>query len=194
MVATKSTAVSAPFVLAPRYDPVMAQIPLIRPAAPADLPAVAAIYGHHVLHGTASFETEAPDLDEISRRHAEVVNRGLPYRVAEIGGLVVGFGYAGPYRPRPAYRFTVEDSVYVHSGHTGCGVGRLLLEDLIRSSAEAGSRQMIAIIGDSANTASIRLHESAGFAHVGVLRKVGLKFGRWLDTVIMQKNLTEISA
>ncbi|HUB34831.1 MAG TPA: GNAT family N-acetyltransferase [Bryobacteraceae bacterium] len=169
----------------------MAQIPLIRPATPADLPAVAAIYGHHVLHGTASFETEAPDLDEISRRHAEVVQRGLPYRVAEIDGLVVGFAYAGAYRPRPAYRFTVEDSVYIDSGHLARGIGRLLLGELICAAAAAGSRQMIAIIGDSGNAASIRLHESAGFAHVGVLRNVGLKFGRWLDTVIMQKDLAQ---
>jgi L-amino acid N-acyltransferase YncA len=172
----------------------MAQIFLIRPATPADLPAVAAIYGYHVLHGTASFETEPPDLDEITRRHAEIVKRDLPYRVAEIDGVVIGFAYAGPYRLRPAYRFTVEDSVYIHSGHGGRGIGRCLLEDLMRSSAAAGSRQMIAIIGDSANAASIRLHESAGFAHVGVLRDVGLKFGRWLDTVIMQKDLTQTSA
>ena len=151
--------------------------------------AITAIYGHDVLHGTASFETEPPSLEEMARRHAEVVGHGLPFVVAELEGLVVGYAYAGPYRPRPAYRFTVEDSVYIRQDRRGKGLGRLLLDAVLRLCEQAGSRQMIAIIGDSENAASIRLHANAGFEHVGVLRNVGLKFGRWLDTVIMQKSL-----
>jgi phosphinothricin acetyltransferase len=167
----------------------MPDAPLIRPAVPADFPAIAAIYGHHVLHGTASFETEAPSIGEMMRRHGEVARHHLPYVVAELSGEVAGYAYAGQYRPRPAYRFTVEDSVYIHPERTGKGIGRLLLEDIIRASSAAGCKQMIAIIGDSGNAASIRLHESAGFAHVGTLRDVGRKFDRWLDTVIMQREL-----
>jgi phosphinothricin acetyltransferase len=162
---------------------------LIRPAAAPDLQAITAIYGHHVLHGTASFETEPPAVEEMTRRYHDVVGRGLPYSVAEIDGRVVGFAYAGLYRPRPAYRFTVEDSVYIDPECVGKGIGRRLLSEILRASSEAGCKQMIAIIGDSANSASIRLHASAGFAHVGVLREVGMKFGRWLDTVIMQRSL-----
>jgi L-amino acid N-acyltransferase YncA len=172
----------------------MAPIPLIRTAAPADVAAVTAIYRHHVLHGTASFEAEAPDVEEMARRRADVLGHGLPYCVAELEDEVVGFAYAGRYRPRPAYRFTVEDSVYVRPDRTGCGIGRLLLQAVIRSSIQAGSKQMIAVIGDSANVASIRLHQSTGFEHVGILRAVGLKFDRWLDTVIMQKDLGQNSA
>ena len=167
----------------------MPAAPLIRPATTADLAAITAIYAHHVLHGTASFETEPPAVEEMARRHAEIVRRGLPYYLAELGGRIVGYAYAAPYRPRPAYRFTVENSVYIHPEWMGRGIGRQLLDAVIRASAEAGCRQMIAIIGDSANTASIRLHESAGFRYVGVLRNVGFKFGRWLDTVMMQKEL-----
>lgn len=171
----------------------MGNAPVIRVAAGADMAAVTAIYGHHVLHGTASFETEAPTLEEMARRRAEVVARGLPFWVAELEGEVVGYAYAAPYRLRPAYRFTVEDSVYIRPDRVGKGVGRRLLQQVIRSSAEAGAQQMVAIIGDSENAASIRLHEGAGFAHVGVLRDVGLKFGRWLDTVIMQRSLAGFS-
>lgn len=167
----------------------MADAALIRPATRADFAAVTAIYGDHVLHGTASFETEAPSIEEMLRRHGEVVRHGLPYVVAELAGEVVGYAYAAQYRPRPAYRFTVEDSVYLHPDRTGKGIGRLLLDTIIRASSAAGCKQMIAIIGDSGNAASIRLHEAAGFAHIGVLRNVGLKFERWLDTVIMQKEL-----
>ncbi|HKE28979.1 MAG TPA: GNAT family N-acetyltransferase [Bryobacteraceae bacterium] len=162
---------------------------LIRPAVTADFPAIAAIYGHHVLHGTGSFETEAPSVDEMLRRHDEVSRHHLPYVVAEQSGEVVGYAYAAPYRPRPAYRFTVEDSVYMHPERTGKGLGRLLLDAIVGASFATGCKQMIAIIGDSENAASIRLHQSAGFTHVGTLRNVGLKFDRWLDTVIMQKAL-----
>jgi L-amino acid N-acyltransferase YncA len=167
----------------------MPDAPLVRPAAAADFAAVTAIYAHHVLHGTASFETEPPSLEEMLRRHADVVRVGLPYVVAELAGEVVGYAYAAQYRPRPAYRFTVEDSVYIRHDCMGQGIGRLLLDSIMCASVESGSKQMIAIIGDSRNTASIRLHESAGFDHVGILRNVGLKFDRWLDTVIMQKEL-----
>jgi phosphinothricin acetyltransferase len=123
------------------------------------------------------------------RRHAEICRRGLPYFAAELSGKVVGYAYAGPYRPRLAYRFTVEDSVYMDPAHAGKGIGFRLLAAVIQASTDAGAKQMIAIIGDSANIASIRLHAAAGFEHVGVLRNVGLKFDRWLDTVIMQRAL-----
>jgi phosphinothricin acetyltransferase len=167
----------------------MSDAPLIRPAAPADFAAITAIYGHHVLHGTASFETEAPPVDEMLRRHGDVVCHSLPYVVAELAGEVIGYAYAAQYRPRPAYRFTVEDSVYLRHDCAGKGVGRRLLDAVVRASSAAGCKQMIAIIGDSGNAASIRLHASAGFEPVGTLRNVGLKFDRWLDTVIMQREL-----
>jgi L-amino acid N-acyltransferase YncA len=167
----------------------MSETALVRAAAEADLEAIAAIYGHHVVNGTASFETEAPSIDEIGRRYRDIAQRGLPYVVAHRDGEVLGFAYAGPYRPRPAYRFTVEDSVYIRPDCVGQGIGRCLLAVVVVACAEAGFKQMVAIIGDSQNTASIRLHQSAGFEHVGVLRNVGLKFDRWLDTVLMQKEL-----
>ena len=162
---------------------------LIRPSTDADIAAITAIYGYYVLNGTATFETEAPSAGEMARRRDEVLARRLPYLVAEIDRQVVGFAYAGPYRPRPAYRYTVENSVYVHSGHARQGLGRSLLDELILRCTAGRWRQMVAVIGDSQNVASIRLHEAAGFTHAGVLRSVGLKFGRWLDTVLMQKAL-----
>ena len=164
-------------------------VPVVRAAGDQDLRAITAIYGHHVLTGTASFETEPPTLEEMARRRAQVLSRGLPFQVAELDGEIVGYAYAAPYRLRPAYRFTVEDSVYIHADRTRRGIGRQLLDAIICSCTQTGSKQMIAIIGDSENAASIRLHEAAGFKHVGVLRGVGLKFGRWLDTVIMQRAL-----
>lgn len=163
----------------------------IRPATDSDIPAITAIYSHHVLHGTASFEIDPPDEHEIARRRAEIERRSLPYLVAELDGAVVGYAYAGAYRPRIAYRFTVENSVYIHPARLGQGLGRLLLKTLIGACEQRGCRQMIAVIGDSANTASIRLHESLGFRHAGVLKSVGFKFGRWLDTVLMQLPLAE---
>lgn len=162
---------------------------LIRPAAEADLAAITAIYAHNVLHGTATFELKPPGIDEMTRRWADLEGRGFPYLAAELKGEVVGYAYASSYRPRPGYRFTVEDSVYVHPERVGNGIGRRLLESLIRACERAGSKQMVAIIGDSGNTASIRLHSAAGFEHTGVLRKVGRKFDRWIDTVIMQRAL-----
>ncbi|HZT30614.1 MAG TPA: GNAT family N-acetyltransferase [Bryobacteraceae bacterium] len=167
---------------------------LVRPASDTDLPAITAIYAHHVRHGTATFEIDPPDLAEMTRRRAELERRGLPYLVAESDGLVAGYAYAGVYRPRVAYRFTVENSIYVHPGHQGQGIGRVLLPALIEACEQRGLRQMVAVIGDRNNLASIRLHERFGFRHVGVLENVGFKFGRWLDTVLMQRALGAGSA
>ncbi len=162
---------------------------LIRDAQAADLPAITAIYREAVLTGSASFELEAPDLPEMTRRHAELRARGGPWLVADQAGQVLGYAYAGPFRPRPAYRFAVEDSVYLHDHARGRGLGRLLLAELIARCETAGARQMLAVIGDSANLASIGLHRSLGFAPAGVLRDVGRKFDRWLDVVMMQRPL-----
>jgi L-amino acid N-acyltransferase YncA len=167
---------------------------IIRDCTRADLAAVQAIYAPEVLEGTASFETAPPDLAEITARFEAIKAKGLPYLVAELEGQVAGFAYAGPYRTRPAYRFTVEDSVYVGRAARRQGVGLALLEALIREATAAGIRQMVAIVGDSAHLASIRVHERAGFRLVGTLENVGLKFGRWLDTVIMQRPLGEGAA
>ena len=162
---------------------------LIRPSTEADLPAVTAIYGHHVRHGTGSFELDAPDLAEMSRRRADVLGRGLPHLVASQGNEVLGFAYAGAFRPRPAFRFLAEDSVYIHADHAGQGLGRALLAELLRHCEAVGIRQMLAVIGDSANAGSIGLHTSLGFAHTGILKASGWKHGQWLDTVFMQKAL-----
>jgi L-amino acid N-acyltransferase YncA len=154
-----------------------------------DIPAITAIYRHAVLTGRASFELEPPDEAEMRHRRESLLSGGHPYLVAESGGEVVGYAYAGSYRARPAYRSTVENSVYVRQDCHGRGIGRLLLAALVEEASTRGFRQMIAVIGDSANTASIRLHEALGFAHVGVLRSVGWKHERWLDTVLMQRAL-----
>jgi L-amino acid N-acyltransferase YncA len=149
---------------------------ILRPAVAADIEAITLIYAHHVSYGTGSFETEPPDSREMARRWNEVKARGLPWLVAEDGGEIGGYAYAAPYRARIAYRHTVEDSVYVHVDRLGTGLGRLM-------------HQMIAIIGDSANQASIRLHRRFGFRDAGMLKDVGFKFDRWLDTVFMQRSL-----
>ena len=162
---------------------------IIRAAAASDMDAIANIYAHHVNHGTGTFETEPPDSSEIGRRWREVTARGLPWLVADEGGDVVGYAYAGPYRPRVAYRHTVEDSIYVRADHLGSGVGRLLMPALISASKASGMHQMIAVIGDSGNHASIHLHRRFGFQDAGLLKDVGFKFGRWLDTVFMQRSL-----
>jgi L-amino acid N-acyltransferase YncA len=146
-----------------------------------------AIYRHHVLHGTATFETEAPTAEDMRQRRIAMTERGLPYLVAEdTDGRVLGYAYAGAYRPRPAYRNTLENSVYISEEARGRGIGRRLLEALIKECAALGYRQMVAVIGDSANEASIRLHKALGFQPIGTLRSVGRKHGRWLDTVLMQ--------
>lgn len=161
----------------------------VRPARPEDVPTITAIYQHYVLTHTATFEVDAPDSAEMASRMQRLVSAGLPYVVAQQGEHVIGYSYAGPYRTRAAYRHTVENSVYLHPDHTGRGIGSRLLDELIRRCTEAGYREMVAIIGDSENTASMRMHAKAGFTHVGTLRRVGFKFGRWLDTVLMQKQL-----
>ena len=161
----------------------------VRPAGPQDLPAIQAIYAHHVLNGLASFEEVPPPLEELRRRHDEVVSRGLPWLVADFGGTVAGYGYCAPYRARSAYRYALEDSVYVREDMVGRGVGSALLAELIRRCEALGYRQVVAVIGDSANLASINLHAAFGFLRVGTLRSVGFKFGRWADSVLMQRPL-----
>jgi len=161
----------------------------IRPSRDEDVPAIAALYAHHVRTGTASFEETVPDADEMARRRADILARGLPYLVAESGGRLAGYAYAGLYRTRSAYRFTLENSVYVDAGMARRGVGRALLVPLIGICEAAGYRRMIAVIGDSANQGSIGLHAACGFRPVGVLPGVGFKFGRWLDSVLMERPL-----
>src|SRR5688572_23489939 len=160
---------------------------LIRPATPDDLPAITAIYADAVLTGTATFELDPPDEKEMAARMLALVSEGYPYFVAERGGAVVGCAYAGAYRPRIGYRHTVEDSVYLSPEAQRQGIGGALLGRLITTCEAAGFRQMIGVIGDSANAGSIRLHALAGFEMVGNLKNVGYKFGRWLDTVFMQR-------
>jgi L-amino acid N-acyltransferase YncA len=161
----------------------------IRAATPADIPAITRIYAHAVRHGTASFELEPPDEAEMARRQRALLDGGYPYLVAEIDGAVGGYAYAGPYRARPAYRFSVENSIYIAPDMHRRGIGRLLLDRLIVECEARGYRLMIAVIGDSGQTPSIELHRTAGFALVGALEGVGYKFDRWLDTVLMQRPL-----
>jgi L-amino acid N-acyltransferase YncA len=161
----------------------------VRPAAPDDIGEVHAIYSHHVLKGLASFEEEPPSPAELRRRYDEVTGRGLPYLVADFGGTVAGYGYCTLYRTRSAYRYTLEDSVYVRPDAHGRGVGKALLAELIRRCEALGYRQLVAVIGDSAHAASIGLHASQGFVRIGTLRSVGFKLGRWVDSVIMQRPL-----
>jgi L-amino acid N-acyltransferase YncA len=163
--------------------------PKIRPARPTDIPAITRIYAHAVEYGTASFELEPPDEAEMGRRMSELTSQNFPYLVAELDGVLAGYAYAGPYRTRPAYRFTVENSVYVAPDIYRRGVGKALLEELIEVSTERGFRLMIAVIGDSKQAASIGVHEVTGFKHVGVFENIGYKFDRWLDTVLMQRAL-----
>ena len=162
---------------------------LIRPAAAADVAAIAGIYAHAVRCGTASFELEPPDEAEMARRWRAIVEAGYPYLVAQADGAVLGYAYAGPYRARPAYRWSVENSVYVAAEALRRGIGRALLDALIAEAERRDFRQMIAVIGDSAQTPSIALHRAAGFRLIGTLEAVGFKHGRWLDTVLMQRPL-----
>lgn len=160
-----------------------------------DFPSIQRIYAHHVLHGLASFEETPPDADELLRRSAAIRATGLPY-ISAVDGAgddapIVGYAYAGPYRPRSAYRFAVEDSIYVAPEAIGRGIGRAMLERLILDCTRIGKRQMIAVIGDSANLASIELHRACGFRHIGVFAAIGFKHGRWVDSVLMQRALGE---
>src|ERR1043165_7704010 len=193
----------------------------IRPATPADVAAITRIYAHAVKHGTASFELDPPDEAEMARRQRTLLDSGYPYLVAEIDGALAGYAYAGPYRPRPAYRFSVEDSIYIdpHAQRRGVGrvllehlieecerrgfrqmiavfrgVGRVLLEHLIEECERRGFRQMIAVIGDSAQIASIELHRALGFRMIGAVENVGYKFGRWLDTVRSEEHTSELQS
>ena len=164
----------------------MSETAVIRPATFDDVPRLAAIYADAVLHGCASFELEPPDRAEMAARLAKIRDAGLPWFVAEVDGQVMGYAYAGAYRPRPAYRFTVENSVYVDPAAKGRGLGRRLLATLIEATTALGFRRMLAVIGDSGNAASIGLHAALGFTHAGLLPSVGWKHGRWLDSVLMQ--------
>ena len=161
----------------------------IRPATPADIAAITRIYAEAVRHGTASFELEPPDETEMAHRFRSLLDGGYPYLAAELDGTVVGYAYAGPYRPRPAYRFSVEDSIYIDPSAQRRGIGRALLERLIADATGLGFRQMIAVIGDSSQTPSIELHRALGFRLIGAIENVGFKFDRWLDTVLMQRAL-----
>jgi L-amino acid N-acyltransferase YncA len=169
--------------------PLQTLSPVIRPCEEDDVAAIAAIYAHHVLHGFASFEIVAPSESDMRRRRREIVGQGFPYLVAECGGEVVGYAYASPYRLRSAYRYTAENSVYLHPAWAGRGIGRQLLSALLAACEAKGLRQIVAVIGDSANHASIELHKRLGFAMVGTIRSAGYKFGRWVDTVLMQRAL-----
>lgn len=159
---------------------------LVRTAAPQDLPAIQSIYAHHVMHGLASFEEVPPTVEEMRRRYEDITRQGFPYLVAEEKGEIQGYGYCSLYRTRSAYRHTIEDSIYVKNGLQGKGIGKAVLQELIARCTALNYRQLIAVIGDSANLGSIKLHASLGFVRAGLLRSTGYKFGRWVDSVYMQ--------
>jgi phosphinothricin acetyltransferase len=163
----------------------------VRDSRPEDLPEIHRIYAFSVLNGTGSFEETPPTLEEMTARRRAVLDKGLPYLVAEFRGGIVGYAYAGQFRPRSAYRYTLEDSVYVAPETRGLGVGRTLIAALVERCTALGYHQMVAVIGDSGNHASIGAHTACGFAHIGTLPRVGLKFGRWLDSVYMQRTLAD---
>lgn len=164
-------------------------MPIIRPSTPNDVTQITAIYTHHVLHGTGSFETVPPGVQDMAQRRDDVLSKGLPYLVATEGDRVLGYAYCNWFKPRPAYRFSAEDSIYIAPEAAGNGLGRALLAELMSQAERAGVRKMIAVIGDSANAGSIGVHRSAGFRHVGVLEACGWKFDRWLDVVLMDRAL-----
>ena len=166
----------------------------IRASLPGDLPAITSIYSHHVRHGLASFEETPPSVEEMTARRNDVLARGFPYLVAAQNDQVLGYAYANLYRTRPAYRYTLENSIYLHADAAGRGIGKRLLQALLQACEQQGTRQMIAIIGDSENHASIKLHAACGFTQTGTLYAVGFKFGRWVDSVVMQKALGDGSA
>ncbi|MBG9390344.1 GNAT family N-acetyltransferase [Caenimonas aquaedulcis] len=163
----------------------------LRPSEDRDLPAITAIYRHHVLHGTGTFETDPPSEADMAARRADVLGKALPYLVAEDGGQVVGFAYCQWFKPRPAYRFSAEDSIYLHPDAAGKGVGKALLAELERQATAAGIRKLIAVIGDSGNLGSVGVHRACGFNPVGTFKSCGWKFGRWLDVVLMEKFIGE---
>lgn len=163
--------------------------PQIRASTDADVDAIAAIYRHHVLHGTGTFEIDPPSPAEMAARRADVLGKGLPFLVAQQHGQVLGFAYCNWFKPRPAYRFSAEDSIYLAPQAAGRGIGRQLLAELADQALACGVRKLIAVIGDSDNAASIRVHRALGFADVGVIRSCGWKFNRWLDIVLMEKPL-----
>jgi L-amino acid N-acyltransferase YncA len=163
--------------------------PLIRRSLESDLPQITAIYGWNVLNGTGTFELEAPDLAEMTRRRDDVLSKGLPWLVAERAGQILGYAYANHFRPRRAYRFCLEDSIYLADAARGQGVGKALLAELLTQCEALGARQMLAVIGDSANAGSIGVHKSLGFEHTGLLKASGWKFDAWRDVVIMQRAL-----
>lgn len=162
---------------------------LIRPSQAEDIPSITAIYTHHVLHGTGTFEIDPPSQSDMASRRADVLAKGLPYLVAAQGDTVLGFAYCNWFKPRPAYRFSAEDSIYLAPDAHGRRIGRALLTELAAQAEKAGVRKLIAIIGDSANTGSIGVHRSVGFSHVGILKSCGWKFDQWLDVVMMDKAL-----
>ncbi len=164
-------------------------MPIIRPSRDTDVPAITAIYTHHVLTGTGTFEIEPPSAADMAQRRADVLSKGLPYLVAEHQGQLLGFAYCNWFKPRPAYRFSAEDSIYLAQQALGQGVGRALLAELALQAERAGLRKLIAVIGDSANAGSIGVHRCVGFEPVGVLKSCGWKFDRWLDVVLMEKSL-----
>lgn len=163
----------------------------IRPSRDGDLPQVTAIYAHHVLHGTGTFETDPPSQADMAARRTDVLAKGLPYLVAEEGGRVLGFAYCQWFKPRPAYRFSAEDSIYLHPDAAGQGLGKALLAELASQAEAAGIRKLIAVIGDSANAGSVGVHRALGFTPVGSFKSCGWKFGKWLDIVLMEKSLGE---
>jgi phosphinothricin acetyltransferase len=163
----------------------------LRPSTEADLPAITAIYRHHVLHGTGTFETEPPGQEDMAGRRKDVLGKGLPWLVAESGGEVVGYAYCQWFKPRPAYRFSAEDSIYLRPDAAGKGLGKQLLTELERQATLAGVRKLIAVIGDSNNRGSVGVHRALGFNHVGVFQSCGWKFGQWLDVVLMEKFIGE---
>ncbi|MBC7704052.1 MAG: N-acetyltransferase [Rhodoferax sp.] len=161
-------------------------MPLIRPSRQGDIDPITAIYAHHVQHGTGTFEIDAPSATEMATRQADILLKGLPYLVAEVDRQVVGFAYCNWFKPRPAYRFSAEDSIYLMPQAQGAGLGRALLSELMAQARNAGLRKLIAVIGDSGNAGSIGLHRSVGFTDVGVLKSCGWKFDQWLDVVMME--------
>jgi L-amino acid N-acyltransferase YncA len=167
---------------------------LLRPSTEADLPAITRIYAHAVVHGTGTFELDVPDEAEMARRREAVLGHGLPWLVAERAGQVLGYAYANHFRPRRAYRFCLEDSIYLDEAARGHGIGRVLLAELLAQCEARGARQMLAVIGDSANAGSVGVHRACGFEDAGVFKAAGWKFGRWLDVVLMQKALGEGAA